>query len=95
MHWTGDTLGLLEESLQLARDLGYEIREEPLGELAGGGCTIGGKKVLLVNLEHAAAERLGMLVRFLASVPAARQLPMSRLLAGRLNACLAGDDRQG
>ena len=35
-----DTLGLLEESRQLARDLGYRVREEPLGDLLHALCTI-------------------------------------------------------
>ncbi len=79
-----DTLGLLEECLQLVRDLGYEIREEPLGELAGGGCVVGGRRVFLLNLEHGPADRLDHLVRLLAAAPEAASLPKSRLLASRL-----------
>lgn len=79
-----DTLGLLEECLQLVRDLGYEIREEPLGELAGGGCVIGGRRIVLLNLEHGPAERLDHLLRLLATTPEAVDLPKSRLLAARL-----------
>lgn len=79
-----DTLGLLEECLQLVRDLGYEIREEPLGELAGGGCVVGGRRVFLLNLEHGPADRLDHLVRLLAATPDVAALPKSRLLASRL-----------
>jgi hypothetical protein len=79
-----DTLGLLEECLQVVRDLGYEIREEPLGELAGGGCVVGGRRVFLVNLEHGPADRLDQLLRMLAATPEAAELPKSRLLASRL-----------
>ncbi|NBW87955.1 MAG: hypothetical protein EBR23_14305, partial [Planctomycetia bacterium] len=61
-----DTLGLLEEALQLARELGYRVREEPLGDLTGGGCTIGGTKHVLLNIEHAPAERLDRLLAALA-----------------------------
>jgi len=85
----GDTLGLLEESLQMVRDLGYEVREEPLGELPGGACVIGGRKVLLLNLEQSPAERLDRLVRVLAAMPQVREMPMSRLLARRLESCVA------
>lgn len=87
----GDTLGLLEESLQLVRDLGYEVREEPLGELAGGACVIGGRKVMLLNLEHSPAERLDRLVRVLATMPTVRAMPMSRLLALRMESTAAAD----
>lgn len=79
-----DTLGLLEESLQLARDAGYDVREEPLGDLRGGACMIGGRKALLVNPELPAAERLALLVEVLAADTAAAALPTSRLLAARL-----------
>lgn len=85
-----DTLGLLEECLQLVRDLGYEIREEPLGELAGGGCVVGGRRVFLLNLEHGPTDRLDHLLRLLATTPEAASLPKSRLLASRL-AMLAGE----
>jgi hypothetical protein len=79
-----DTLGLLEECLQLARDSGYEVREEPLGDLRGGACAIAGRKAVLVNAELPAAERLALLVELLAADPAAAALPTSRLLALRL-----------
>ena len=45
-----DTLGLLEESRQLARELGYEICEEPLGDLPGGPCQVGGRDRILLNI---------------------------------------------
>jgi hypothetical protein len=83
-----DTLGLIEESRQLARDLGYEVREEPLGDLAGGLCVIAGRRAILLNLEQSAAERLAVLLRTLGSDPAARARPVSRLLAARLAAAV-------
>lgn len=79
-----DTLGLLEESRQLARDLGYEIREEPLGDLAGGPCRIGGRDRILLNIEHAPADQLAVLVAALANDPRVSREPTSRLLAERL-----------
>ena len=57
-----DTLGLLAEVIQLARDLGYEVREEPLGELLGGRCEVGGVPQVLLNLEQPVAERLDLLL---------------------------------
>lgn len=89
-----DTLGLLAEALQLAADLGYRVREEPLGDLPGGPCTVGGVKQVLLNLEHPAAERLDRLLAALASDPRIDAEPKSRLLAVRLQA-LRGDDAPG
>ncbi len=81
-----DTLGLLEEALQLARDLGYRVREEPLGELPGGACTVGAARQVLLNLEHSVADRLDVLLRAIAADPRLAAEPKSRLLAARLAA---------
>ncbi len=80
-----DTLGLLEESLQLARHVGYLVREEPLGELPGGACIVGGRKTILLNLAAPAVDRLAVLLAALAGDPAVAAEPMSRLLAARLS----------
>ncbi len=85
-----DTLGLLEEALQLARDLGYHVREEPLGELPGGTCTIGGARHVLLNLEHAPAERLDRLLVAMGADPRLVVEPKSRLLEDRLRALSGG-----
>jgi hypothetical protein len=79
-----DTLGLLEESRHLARDLGYEVKEEPLGDLPGGPCRVGGRSRILLNIEQAPAEQLAVLVAALAADPRVPQEPKSRLLAERL-----------
>ena len=81
-----DTLGLLEEARQLASDLGYRVREEPLGDLAGGPCTVGGERRVLLNLEHGPGDRLVVLLRALADDPRVASEPKSRLLAKRLAA---------
>ena len=79
-----DTLGLLAEARQVAVDLGYVIRQEPLGELPGGGCVVGGERRILLNLEQPAAAQLDVLVAALAADPRTGSQPMSRLLAARL-----------
>ncbi len=87
-----DTLGLLEEARQLAVDLGYRVREEPLGDLPGGPCTVAGVRHLLLNLEQGPAERLDVLLRTLAGDSRVAGQPKSRLLAKRL-AGLGGSQR--
>ena len=79
-----DTLGLLEEARQLAKDLGYRIREEALGDLPGGPFTVGGVRHVLLNLEHTAAERLDRLLAAIAGDPGIDAEPKSRLLESRL-----------
>ncbi|NCA10630.1 hypothetical protein EBR56_02285 [bacterium] len=81
-----DTLGLLAEARQLAHDLGYVVREEPLGELAGGPCVVGGERQILLNLEHRATAQLDVLVAALAADPRTLSQPLSRRLAARLGA---------
>ena len=81
-----ETLGLLEEAMQLAAAIGFEVREEPLGDLPGGPCQIGGRRVILLNLSRPAAARLDLLAAALAGEPAVAAQPVSRLLAARLEA---------
>jgi hypothetical protein len=81
-----DTLGLLEEALQLASEIGHHVREEPLGELPGGPCVVGGTPTILLNLESPAADRLAVLLGVLARDPAVANQPVSRLLSLRLRA---------
>jgi hypothetical protein len=87
-----DTLGLLAEARQLAADLGYRVREEPLGELPGGPCTLAGVQHLLLNLEQGPADQLEVLLQTLAADPRVAAEPKSRLLAKRL-AALGGGQR--
>lgn len=79
-----DTLGLFAEARQLATDLGYRLREEPLGDLPGGPCQVGQERRILLNIEQPVAAQLDVLVKALAADPKAAEQPMSRLLAARL-----------
>lgn len=81
-----DTLGLLEEAMQVVRDLGYVVREEPLGDMPGGACTVSGHRHLILNVQHPPAERLSVLLDVLAGDVAALDEPMSRLLGEHLAA---------
>ena len=86
-----DTLGLIEESLHLAHEVGYHVREEPLGDLPGGPCVIGGRRTILLNLESTAADRLTVLLGVLAGDALTGSRPKSRLLAARLHSATQGD----
>ena len=86
-----DTLGLLAEARQLATDLGYRVREEVLGDLPGGACTVGGERHILLNLEHTSAERLDRLLAVIAADPRIRAEPKSRLLENRLRGVTRGE----
>jgi len=52
------TVELLEEALGVARQLGYRLREEWLGEITGGACHINGQKWLFLDLALSPAEQL-------------------------------------
>ncbi len=86
-----DTLGLLEEARQLAKDLGYTVREEPLGEMPGGMCTIGGVRHVLLNVAHPAGDRLDRLLAAIAGDPRLAAEPKSRLMEMRLRAVARGE----
>jgi hypothetical protein len=86
-----DTLGLLEEAMQLARDLGYLVREEPLGDLPGGACTVGGRRQILLNAAQPSLQRIDTLLDVLAADARAAGQPMSRLLEVRLQKRMAGE----
>jgi hypothetical protein len=79
-----ELLGLLAEGMQLASDLGYRVREEPLGDMPGGGCVVAGQRQILLNLEQGPAERLEHLLDALAADPHVGNEPKSRALATRL-----------
>ncbi|NBV46922.1 MAG: hypothetical protein EBR86_15130 [Planctomycetia bacterium] len=79
-----DTLGLLAEAVQLATDLGHDVREEPLGDLPGGACRVGQSRWILVNLDLPAAERLAVIVAALREDDRVGAQPMSRALAARI-----------
>lgn len=79
-----DTLGLLAEATQLARDLGYEVHEEPLGELPGGLCRVGSARRILLNIADAPADQLERLLKILAADEKWPSVPVSRLLAQQL-----------
>lgn len=70
------TVELLEHGLDLARRLGYAVRHEWLGGLAGGGCEVSGRKVLFVDLALGPEDQLDQVLDTLRRDPGAAGVPM-------------------
>ncbi len=70
------TIGMLDLGLDLAKRLGYSVREEWLGTDNGGGCVIRGKKTFFLNLALGASEQLQILLETLQNDPDALAIPM-------------------
>jgi hypothetical protein len=64
------TVELLHQAMELARTMGYEIREEWLGETGGGSCEFGGKRWIFLDLGHNPLERLEKVTDVLCQDPA-------------------------
>ena len=61
------TLDLLDYMIDLARRLGYEVREEWLDGTVGGACELKGQRILFVDLSLAPLDRLDQLASSLRS----------------------------
>ncbi len=59
------TLELLDYLIELARRLGFEIREEWLGGTGGGACEIKGQKILFVDQSLTPSDRVDQVARSL------------------------------
>ena len=64
------TVELLHQATELARTMGYEIREEWLGGTGGGGCEFGGKRWIFLDLGHNSQEQLEKMTDVLCQDPA-------------------------
>jgi hypothetical protein len=87
------TVEILEQALDLAVRRGYKIRQEWLGGLGGGGCEVGGRKVLFLDLAHGPAEQLDQVLDALRREPEAAAMPMPRELRELLTECPAASRR--
>jgi hypothetical protein len=65
------TVELLAHALELARQLGYTIRQDWLDGNGGGGCELRGRKILFLDLATSPADQLEMVLRVLRSEPRA------------------------
>ena len=70
------TIGLLEQAVDLAQRLGYEVRQEWLGGMSSGGCEINGRRVLFLDLALGPADQLDAVLDALRQHPEALRLPM-------------------
>jgi hypothetical protein len=70
------TVEILGHCLDLARRLGYEIREDWLGGNGGGGCILRGKRILFLDLALGPSDQLDQVLDTLRHDTEAPQLPM-------------------
>ena len=59
----------LEVLTELAKDMGYEVRQEALGGTGGGRCEVAGKKLLIIDLQVGTMDQLESVSKALASDP--------------------------
>ncbi len=75
------TIELLEQAEELAKRLGYGVRQEWLGGCGGGACQIGGRKWIFIDLSLTASEQLTQLTAAVLSDPAIHTVSMPTDLA--------------
>lgn len=74
------TIEVLELSLEVARRLGYQIRQEYLGGSGGGACEFGGKKWIFVDLALNAVEQTEQVIEALEADPGIHRIELPRPL---------------
>jgi hypothetical protein len=79
------TVELLQEAVEAAQRLGYEVRQDWLGGNGGGHCLVRGRKWLLLDLAQTADEQLDVLADALRGESGASRAVKSPELAARLN----------
>lgn len=78
------TVEMLEQSLEAAQDLGYQVRHEWLGGSGGGACEFSGRRWLFVDLALSAEEQLEQVCHALRGDPGIYLLRISPSLRDRL-----------
>jgi len=74
------TVELLEQAVDLARRMGYLVRQEWLGGIGGGGCELGGRKVIFIDLALGPVDQLDQVLCALRREPGALAAPMPHQL---------------
>jgi hypothetical protein len=75
-----DSVELLEEALNAARAIGFEIREEWFGGSGGGACVVRGQKILFLDLNLGPRQRLEQALAALRSDPQTAEIVMTETL---------------
>jgi hypothetical protein len=78
------TVQLLDEALDAARRLGYEIRQDWLGGNGGGHCLVRGRRMLLLDVAQPPDEQLDIVADALRGEKQVATLKVSRGLADRI-----------
>lgn len=79
------TVELLEQAIDTASRLGYNLRHEFLGGVGGGGCEFGGSKWLFVDLALGPFDQLDQVCQALASDPSIHVVDLPDELRQHLN----------
>jgi hypothetical protein len=79
------TVEMLQEAVEAARQLGYEVRQDWLGGNGGGHCLIRGRKWLLLDVAQNASEQLDVVADALRGERGAVNVIKSPELAERLD----------
>jgi len=79
------TVELLNEAVDTARRLGYEVRQDWLGGNGGGHCLVRGRKWLLLDMAQTAEEQLHIVTDALRGDAGVTKAVRSPELAQRLN----------
>ena len=77
----------LEETLRLAKRIGYRIRQEWLGGSGGGGCEIHGRKFLFLDLSLGPDEQLDLILDTLRNDPDLLEADIPAKLRPLFSAC--------
>ena len=78
------TVEMLQEALEAAKRLGYEVRQDWLGGDGGGHCLVRGRKWLLLDVAQSADEQLDVVAQALRGERGAERVIESRELSERL-----------
>ena len=78
------TVELLQQALDTARRLGYEVRQDWLGGNGGGHCLVRGRKWILLDVAQTVDEQLDVVVDALRDEPGAARAVRSPELAERM-----------
>jgi hypothetical protein len=79
------TVELLQEAVETARRLGYEVRQDWLGGNGGGHCLVRGRKWLLLDVAQSADEQLNIVAEALRGEVGLSPVVTSAELAKRLD----------